>query len=148
MSLFLAFLLGFCFLCDISFSWGSVDYIEGPKSPSDWNSCISQITDQRTTTLQNINYNGSIFSVPALLWTQNDFISPQSHPYDLYFYDPVNHKYTMDKFTNDLNSRYGGIDSVLVWPTYTNIGADDRNQYDLIYSLPGHIDGISNFVQN
>lgn len=31
----------------------------------------------------------------------------------------------------------GGIDKALVWPTYTQIGIDDRSQFDMIRTLPG-----------
>ena len=47
------------------------------------------------------------------------------------------HRYTVDRYLADVDQRYGGIDSVLVWPTYPNIGVDDRNQYDLLHDLPG-----------
>ena len=36
--------------------------------------------------------------------------------------------WTVDRYLNDLKQRYGGIDSVLLWPTYTNIGIDDRTR--------------------
>ena len=34
--------------------------------------------------------------------------------------------WTVDRYLDDLKQRYGGIDSVLIWPTYTNIGIDHR----------------------
>ncbi|TSJ39766.1 formylglycine-generating enzyme family protein [Mucilaginibacter corticis] len=57
--------------------------------------------------------------------------------HDRYFYDPVNHKYTVTRYLTDLKKRYGGIDAVLIWPTYPNIGVDNRNQFDLTADLPG-----------
>ena len=90
----------------------------------------------------------SIFDEPALKWTQTSYIGPQMHPYDRFFYDPAlgngtgGAGYTVDKWLADLNARYGGIDQALIWPTYTNIGIDDRNTWDLIRSMPGGTEGI------
>ena len=80
--------------------------------------------------------NDQIFDVPALQWTRSAFIQVQSHPYDLYFFDPRTKNYTVQRWLTDLRERYGGIDAVLLWPTYTNLGADDRNNYELSRLLP------------
>ena len=53
----------------------------------------------------------------------------------------------MDKWLGDLNKRYGGIDKALIWPTYTNIGIDDRNTFDLIRSMPGGAAGVRVVVE-
>ena len=66
---------------------------------------------------------------------------------DRYFYDPVAHKYTVDRYLDDVTRRYGGIDSVLIWHTYTNIGIDNRNQYDLLRDMPGGLDGVREMSQ-
>eukprot|EP01084_Bolivina_argentea_P290188 498398_1 len=85
--------------------------------------------------------------VPAISWTQSTFIQPQMHGYDQYFYDGVTtHTYTLDRWLTDLKDRYGGIDSFLFWVTYTNIGADDRNQFDLNYAIPGGVQAIKSFI--
>eukprot|EP01084_Bolivina_argentea_P290191 498405_1 len=125
----------------------SAETFEGPKSPTQWPTWINQITEQRTKDLKSIKYNGSIMEVPAISWTQSTFIQPQMHGYDQYFYDGVTtHTYTLDRWLTDLKDRYGGIDSFLFWVTYTNIGADDRNQFDLNYAIPGGVQAIKSFI--
>ena len=62
-----------------------------------------------------IGYNGSEYERPELKWTQSSFIQPQMMAEDRYFYDPVAGKYTVDRYLDDLEKRYGGIDSVLIW---------------------------------
>ncbi|HUO13741.1 MAG TPA: formylglycine-generating enzyme family protein [Verrucomicrobiae bacterium] len=73
-------------------------------------------------------------------------MQPQMMVQERYFYDPVAGKYTVDRYLDDLEKRYGGIDAVLIWPTYPNMGIDDRNQHDMIRSMPGGISGVKQMV--
>ena len=69
------------------------------------------------------------------------------HPFDLFFYDPDAHRFTVDKYLDDLQARYGGADSILLWPTWPNIGVDARSQYDLFASLPGGLPGLKTVIE-
>jgi iron(II)-dependent oxidoreductase len=91
-------------------------------------------------------YDGSRYDSPALKWTQSNFIQPQMMVEDRYFYDPVAGKYTVDRYLDDVVKRYGGIDSVLVWPVYPNLGIDDRNQLDMILAMPGGVAGVKQMI--
>ena len=61
---------------------------------------------------------------------------------------PDKHRYTVDRYLDDLGSRYGGIDAVLIWPTYPNLGIDDRNQLDMIRSMPGGVEGVKIMISD
>ena len=93
-----------------------------------------------------IGYNSERYDTPELKWTQSNFIAPQVMVEDRYLYDPVAGKYTVDRYLNDLETRYGGIDSVLLWPVYPNLGIDNRNQHDMIAAMPGGLAGVKQMV--
>ena len=65
---------------------------------------------------------------------------------DRYLYDPATSKYTVARYLDDVEKRYGGIDSILLWPVYPNIGVDNRNQYDLARDMPGGVEGLKRMV--
>jgi hypothetical protein len=113
------------------------------ETQSEW---LKKLKSVREDTLQTIGYKGGVFDVPSLSWTQTNYIQPQMHPYDRFFYDPDQGIYTVDRFLDDLKERYGGVDSILMWPTYTNIGSDDRNQFDYFRSMPGGLEGVRNIT--
>jgi formylglycine-generating enzyme required for sulfatase activity len=96
--------------------------------------------------LIRIGYDGSRYDRPEFKWTQSSFFQPQMMVQDRYFYDPVAHRYTVDRYLDDLDKRYGGIDAVLIWPTYPDMGIDDRNQLDMIRSMPGGVAGVTQMV--
>ena len=119
-----------------------------PCAPGTHEEWLKAINDWRTERRIRVGYSGTRYQMPALQWTQSSFIQPQMMVHDRYFYDPVAGKYTVDRYLDDLEKRYGGIDAVLIWATYPNMGIDNRNQQDMVRSLPGGVEGVRQMVSD
>ena len=117
-----------------------------PCSQTEHDTWLADITHWRMERRIRIGYDGARYDLPALLWTQSSFMQPQMMVEDRFFYDPVAGKYTVDRYLDDLEKRYGGIDAVLIWPTYPNMGIDNRNQHDMIRSMPGGVAGVKQMI--
>jgi gamma-glutamyl hercynylcysteine S-oxide synthase len=117
-----------------------------PCTQNEHQAWLADITHWRYERRIRIGYDGSRYDLPALKWTQSSFMQPQMMVEDRYFYDPVAGKYTVDRYLDDLEKRYGGIDAVLIWPTYPNMGVDNRNQHDMIRSMPGGVAGVRQMI--
>jgi formylglycine-generating enzyme required for sulfatase activity len=89
----------------------------------------------------------SIYDEPTLGWASTSFVETQAMIHDRFLFDRRTNSWTVDRFLADLTDRYGGIDIVMLWHSYPNIGVDDRNQFDMLASLPGGIDGLKQLVQ-
>ena len=122
--------------------------IGGPREcpATEMKTWLDEMRGWRTNRHIRMGYSADMYELPALKWTQSSFIQPQMMMEDRYFYDVTTGKYTVDRYLDDTEKRYGGIDSVLIWHTYTNIGIDDRNQYDLIRDMPGGIPAVREMV--
>ena len=114
-----------------------------PASHEEW---LKAVTDWKIERKIRVGYDGSRYDMPALKWTQSSFMQPQMMVHDRYFYDPVAGKYTVDRYLDDLQKRYGGIDAVLIWATYPNMGIDNRNQQDMVRAMPGGTEGVRKMV--
>ncbi len=112
----------------------------------DYQSWLKDVRHWRTERRIRIGFHDARYENPALEWIERSFIQPQMMVEDRYFYDPAAGKYTVDRYLDDLETRYGGIDAVLIWPTYPNMGIDDRNQQDMIRSMPGGIAGVRQMI--
>jgi formylglycine-generating enzyme required for sulfatase activity len=119
--------------------------IPGPGRGVSHEEWLKDITHWRDERRIRVGY-GSRYPDQAQGWAATSFIQPQMMVQDRYFYDPVAGRYTVDRYLDDLDRRYGGIDSVLIWPTYPNMGIDNRNQHDMIRSMPGGIAGVKQIV--
>lgn len=118
--------------------------IDANASAGDW---LTELRDWRTEHLVRLGYTDVNYRRPELQWAQRNFVHAQMMVEDRYFYDVETAQYTVDKYLDDLEARFGGLDSVLIWYIYPNIGIDDRNQFDLAHTLPGGIDGLKAAVQ-
>ncbi len=115
-------------------------------TPEDFEAWLKDITHWRAERKIRIGYSNERYLKPEFKWAQSAFMQPQMMVQDRYIYDPVAGKYTVDRYLDDLEKRYGGIDAVLIWPTYPNMGIDNRNQHDMIRSMPGGIAGVRQMV--
>jgi len=115
-------------------------------SKSETDEWLADVRHWRMERRIRAGYFGSEYDRQELKWTQSSFIQPQMMIHDRYFFDRASLEYTVDRYLDDVQLRYGGIDSVLVWHTYSNIGIDSRNQYDLFRDLPGGVEGVRAMV--
>jgi len=126
-------------------AWESAQITCPPFMHDRW---LKDLQHWRTERRIRIAYDPSRYELPAFQWTQSSFIQPQMMVHDRYFYDPVAGRYTVDRYLDDLEKRYGGIDAVLVWATYPNMGIDDRNQLQMVESMPGGVEGVRKMVED
>ncbi len=126
----------------------------GACTPENYNSWLKDIEHWRLERRIRVGLDGrpadgfpDFYHMPELSWTRSEFMQPQMMVQDRYFYDPNTGRYTVDRYLDDLDQRYGGIDAVLVWATYPNMGIDDRNQLDMVRSMPGGLEGARQAVE-
>ena len=122
-------------------------FFPGPPSPAEAEGWRVGLKAWRADRLMHLRYNHSEYSRLELAWTQHIFSQVQVLVWDRSLYDSEKGEYTVDRFLSETESRIGPIDAVLIWPLYPNIGADDRNQFDLLRDLPGGIPGLRKLVQ-
>jgi iron(II)-dependent oxidoreductase len=119
-----------------------------PVTEASFRDWLAYIQSWRREHLVRMGYDPAQYERPELRWTQSSFIQPQMMIHDRFFYDAAAGRYTVDRFLADLKARYDGIDSVLLWPTYPNLGVDDRNQFEMVRDLPGGIAGVKAMVED
>ena len=126
------------------------DYIQinGPDTPARAPAWLAAMQAYRIQQAALLSYDDSIYKFAPLNWTQHNPIQPQAMAHDRYFYDVTTGTYTVDKYLADVRTRYGGIDSILIWPTYPNMGVDSRNQDQLIRDMPGFPNGVKQMIAN
>ena len=109
---------------------------------------LAEMKVWRTEHLIRMGYDDAGYRRPELAWSQRNFVHTQMMVEDRYFYDADAGTYTVDRYLDDLEQRYGGIDSVLIWYVYPNIGIDDRNQTEMARHLPGGIQGLRHAIDD
>jgi hypothetical protein len=110
-----AFILGPAY-CELPIE-PEYEAFHGPPSNSkdDFKAWFQGMKSARDKFTQSVKYNDSYYSDPRARWVVSNFIQPQVMVHDKLLFDASTGTYTIDKYLDDLNRRYNGIDSVLIW---------------------------------
>lgn len=122
--------------------------VAGPETAEEFPGWLSAMRKWRDEERSRIGYDPANYDRPELTWAQRNPIQPQVMVEDRYLYDPGERRYTVEKYLADVERRYGGVDSVLIWPCYPNIGADARNTEDMFRAMPGGWSGVRIMVED
>ena len=96
---------------------------------------------QMLRTLETTHVCRCIYEREDLAWTQSAFSCYFLFMYDRRIWSPEQ-GYRVDEFMQTMQERFGGLESVILWPAYPRIGVDDRNQFDFFRDLPGGLDAV------
>jgi iron(II)-dependent oxidoreductase len=136
------------FAQELRLQGGQKELIAGPVDPAQRDRWLDTLKQWRINEKQKLHYNDKEYRRPELSWIKTAFIYAQMMAHDRYFYNPVTGKYTVNRYLDDLEKRYGGLDAVLIWPTYPNIGVDNRNQFDLVADMPGGKEAVKQMIRD
>jgi iron(II)-dependent oxidoreductase len=117
--------------------------IDIDAAAADW---LEGIRQWRREHLTRLGWNDENYRRPELAWCQRNFVTVQAMVEDRYLFDAQAGRWTVERYLDDLERRWGGIDSVLLWYVYPNIGLDERNQFDLARDLPGGLQGLAGAI--
>lgn len=124
------------------------ELIAGPATIPQRTRWLDSLQRWRIHEKEKLQYNGNEYTRKEFKWIRSTFMYAQMMAHDRYFYDPVARKYTVNRYLDDLEDRYGGLDAVLIWPTYPNIGIDNRNQFDLAADMPGGKAAVQQMIRD
>ena len=123
-----------------------VQTLPGPAAPAAQPAWLANLTQWRAATRNALNYTGAVYDDARLAWASALRVAPQVHTYDRLLYDTDAARFTVNRFLDDLESRYGRVDAVALWHSYPNLGVDERSQFDLFDDLPGGLDALRDVV--
>ncbi|MFO7669017.1 MAG: hypothetical protein R6W31_05100, partial [Bacteroidales bacterium] len=86
--------------------------------------------------------------VEQLDWTHKNFVMGFVFIWDRKFWDLDKGEYLVSEYCRMMEKEFGGLQSVVLWHSYPNIGIDEKNQFDFFHTMPGGISGLKQVVDD
>lgn len=108
----------------------------------------TEILSRMENYIRRQSVKGSLSIGDDLSWTHRNFVMGFVFAWDHSFFDPGKGEYLVDRYCSTMEREFGGIQSVILWHSYPNIGIDEKNQFDFFHALPGGIGGLAQVVDD
>jgi hypothetical protein len=108
-----------------------------PDDPADRPAWRAKLHAWREDARARHGYTGAAYARPGAAWVATCYSVAQVWLWDELLYSFDDHRFTPDRFLEDVRDRFGGLDAVVLWHAYPVIGLDDRNQWDFYREVPG-----------
>jgi formylglycine-generating enzyme required for sulfatase activity len=115
--------------------------IEAPTSSDKWNAWRLELKAWKDSTLNILKYNGENYHKKEYKWASSAYATYFLMANDKNLYDKNGH-YDIKNCLKKYEENYGGVDVVVLWPTYPQLGFDNRTQYSFYRNLPDGVLGL------
>ena len=115
--------------------------IEAPTSSDKWNAWRLELKAWKDSTLNFLKYKGENYQKKEYKWASSAYATYFLMANDKNLYDKNGH-YDIKNCLKKYEENYGGVDVVVLWPTYPQLGFDNRTQYSFYRNLPGGVLGL------
>lgn len=105
-----------------------------------------QVKNRIEAYLKSQAQNSTLKIPDKLAWTHQNYVMGFVFVWDAKFWDNKKGEYLVDEYCKTMRKEFGGIQSVVLWHSYPNIGIDERNQFEMIRNMPGGIEGLKKVV--
>ena len=115
--------------------------IEAPTSPDKWDAWRLELKNWKDSTLNYLKYEGDNYQKADYKWASKAYSTFFLMANDKTLYDK-NGNYDIKNCLKKYEDNYGGVDVVVLWPTYPQLGFDNRTQYSFYRNLPNGVAGL------
>ncbi len=113
-------------------------FIPAPHSPDRWDDWKRTLHQWKDSLLSELHYNGDYYAQSQYQWASHAYSTFFLMANDLSLYNQ-NWGYDIKSCLDKYEKKYGGVDQVLLWATYPQLGFDNRDQYSFYRNLPGSV---------
>lgn len=121
--------------------------IPAPNDPADipnWREALLRWREEEKTRLA---YDDTLYRQPEFAWAQRCFAFHFAMLSDQMLMDQQTGRYTPEVYLEYASREFGGMDAIVLWHAYPNIGIDERNQFDFYRDAPGGLKALHELVQ-
>jgi gamma-glutamyl hercynylcysteine S-oxide synthase len=112
--------------------------IESPHSPQAWDCWRNGLKEWKDSLMHSVHYDERYYTDPKYQWASKAYSTFFLMANDRSLYDSA-WNYDIKKCLGRYEKEFGGVDIVLLWATYPQLGFDNRDQYTFYRNLPGGI---------
>lgn len=119
--------------------------IEAPTASDKWDAWRSELTAWRDSTRDFLHYKGGNYENPNLKWASAAYSTFFLMANDKSLYN-AGGAFDIRNCLKKYEDKYGGVDVVVLWPTYPQLGFDNRDQFEFYKNLPGGVSALKSLA--
>jgi len=121
--------------------------IPAPDDPTQWTAWREGLSKWKQEARAELGYSDAAYEKPEFAWMQSCFAFGKVMLFDREWVNPQSGEMNVEKWLDQREQQFCGLDALALWQAYPRIGIDRRNQYDHYRDLPNGPEQLKDVVE-